>query len=83
MAVPCLLLGGENDPYHAGDEACSKRMPNAVFVSLPGLEHREAFFRADLVLPHVLRFPAQVGQHSELERWAGCDRRQEHVSHPL
>jgi pimeloyl-ACP methyl ester carboxylesterase len=61
VTVPCLLFGGEQDPYYAGAEECSRRMPNAVFVSLPGLDHIEAQYRTDLVLPHVREFLAQVG----------------------
>ena len=61
VTVPCLLFGGEMDPFYAGADECSKRMPNAVFVSLPGLDHIEALNRTDLVLPHVREFLAQVG----------------------
>jgi hypothetical protein len=31
-------------------------MPNASFVSFPGLNHPEAFWRADVVLPAVMKF---------------------------
>jgi hypothetical protein len=31
-------------------------MPRATFISLPGLNHAEAFRSADLVLPPVMEF---------------------------
>jgi len=60
--LPCLLFGGDLDPFHAGAAECAKRMPNATAVSLPGLDHIEAVYRSDLVLPHITRFLAQVRQ---------------------
>lgn len=62
VTVPCLLFGGEEDPWYAGAEKCSRRMPNATFVSLPGLDHIEGIYRIDLVLPHVIKFMAEVSQ---------------------
>lgn len=41
---------------------CVKAMPNAVFVSLHGLDHVEALHRTDLVLPHVVKFLAELGE---------------------
>jgi pimeloyl-ACP methyl ester carboxylesterase len=60
VTVPCLLFAGEATDEHSGMQECVKSMPNATFVSLPGLDHIEAFGRTDLVLPHVRRFLAEV-----------------------
>jgi pimeloyl-ACP methyl ester carboxylesterase len=60
MAMPCLLFAGEADGRYAGVKACVVHMPNVTFVSLPGLNHMEGFFRSDLVLPHVTKFLATV-----------------------
>lgn len=60
VMVPCLLFGGEADPFYSGAEECSKKMPNATLVSLPGLDHIEAVYRTDLVLPHIRKFLAKV-----------------------
>lgn len=60
MAMPCLVFAGEADGRYAGVKAGVAHMPNATFVSLPGLNHAEAFFRSDLVLPHVTKFLATV-----------------------
>jgi hypothetical protein len=35
-------------------------MPNAIAVSLPGLDHFETQYRPDLMLPHIRRFLAEV-----------------------
>jgi pimeloyl-ACP methyl ester carboxylesterase len=56
MTMPCLVFAGEADPVHATNKEFVARMPNATFLSLPGLNHAEVFFRTDLVLPHVKQF---------------------------
>jgi len=61
MALPCLVWVGEAD-----DDAYSHRqyidlIPNATFVALPGLDHVDACYRLDLVLPHIRKFLAEVG----------------------
>jgi pimeloyl-ACP methyl ester carboxylesterase len=54
MRMPCCLYVGEQDPVDPAVQACRHQMPQATFVSLPGLTHTEAFIRSDLVLPAVL-----------------------------
>lgn len=61
ITVPCLLFGGEVDPWYAGAEECARRMPNATVISLPGLDHIEVEYRPDLMLPHIRKFLAEVG----------------------
>lgn len=57
LTVPCLLYAGEEDTYpHSTAKACAEIMQNALFVSLPGLNHGGAFRSRDQVLPHVLKF---------------------------
>jgi pimeloyl-ACP methyl ester carboxylesterase len=60
MTMPCLLYAGEADGRYAGITACRAHMPHVTFVSMPGLNHTEGFFRSDLVLPHVTKFLATV-----------------------
>ena len=64
MTMPILLYVGENDdlasPMAVQENA--NRLPNATFVSLPGLDHIQAETRSDLVLPHIKRFLARVSQ---------------------
>jgi len=57
LAISCLLYAGEEDTYpHSRAKACAEIMQNALFVSLPGLDHSGAFNSGDQVLPHVLKF---------------------------
>lgn len=57
MKMPCLVYAGENDTlYYSNARKCAGSMPDATFVSLRGLGHREARDRVDIVLPHVTKF---------------------------
>jgi pimeloyl-ACP methyl ester carboxylesterase len=60
MTMPCLVYAGEVDGVHPAAKEAVGKMPNAIYFSLPGLGHAEAFFRSDLVLPHVTRFLRNV-----------------------
>ncbi len=62
MTMPCLLFVGEADaPYPLAKEAV-KHIPKVTFVSLPDLNHMEAFVRSDAVLPHITTFLETVTQ---------------------
>jgi pimeloyl-ACP methyl ester carboxylesterase len=56
VRVPCLLFAGEKDDVHAQAEQAAAAIPNAQFVSLPGLGHGETMARLDLVVPLVREF---------------------------
>jgi pimeloyl-ACP methyl ester carboxylesterase len=60
MTMPCLLFAGEADPICVDNRECIRSMPSATFFSVPGLGHADAFFRSDLVLPHVTQFLTTV-----------------------
>jgi pimeloyl-ACP methyl ester carboxylesterase len=62
MKMPCLLYAGEDDPVCAENRKCIRVMPNATFLSLPGLSHVEALSRSDLVLPRVKQFLETVNR---------------------
>src|SRR5262245_9489115 len=53
---PCLLYVGEADVILPRVQDCAKRIANATFVPLPGLDHVAAFNEAAMVLPHALSF---------------------------
>ena len=59
--VPCLFYAGDADedahPY--GKEA-AQRLPNARFLSLPGLNHADPIDAAELIVPKVLSFLANL-----------------------
>jgi len=56
MKMPCLLYSGEADSVTPRMQECVQHMPNVTFVLLAGLNHPEAFWRADVVLPVVTKF---------------------------
>jgi pimeloyl-ACP methyl ester carboxylesterase len=60
--LPCLIFAGEADPYFVDARECAKRIPNAVFFSLPGLSHMQAIERSGLTLPHIKKFLAEVNK---------------------
>ncbi len=68
VKVPCLFFVGEKDGSFLGAKAASALIPGARFVSFPGLGHGETAARADLVVPRILPFLAQVD--ATLEPWA-------------
>ena len=58
--VPCLVYAGEMDPVYNNVRESAMLLPDASFVSLPGVDHLSAWSRTDLVLPHVLAFLEKV-----------------------
>ena len=63
MTMPFLVYMGELDqPTYISAKDAAERLPNATFVSLPGLGHIQAATRSDLVLPHVKKFLARVSK---------------------
>ena len=62
MTMPCLLYAGENDAtYYAKTRDCAEELPNALFFSLPKLDHAAGFRESGLVLPHVTAFLQKHG----------------------
>ena len=68
MTMPCLLYIGKADINFSQAQTCIKLMPNVTFVSFPGFNHAEAFFRADVVLPHIKKF--LQGVHAGIQTMA-------------
>ena len=56
MSMPCCLYAGDADDVCEQARSASERIPGAMFFSLPGLDHCEAFTRVELVLPQVMPF---------------------------
>ena len=56
MTMPCLLYIGEADGGLPLLKDSARSIPSSTFVSLPNLDHVEAFIRNDLVLPHISKF---------------------------
>ncbi len=62
MTMPCLLYAGEEDGNFSQAQACVEHMPQGRFVSIPDVNHPEAFYRAELVLPHAMKFLQAVAE---------------------
>jgi pimeloyl-ACP methyl ester carboxylesterase len=66
VMIPCLLFAGSLDTYpHGASMRCAELMPNARFLSLPGLNHGNALRQSSVVLPYVLEFLDQATQKME------------------
>ena len=67
MRMPTCLYASDADPLCAQAKTATRFIPSAVFFSLPGLTHPEAFQNCDLVLPKVVEFlgggPATVSSY--------------------
>ena len=62
MTLPCLLYVGEADSFYPGAQEGVMHMPNARFVSFPGLNHSQTSQASHLVVPHVTQFLHEVIQ---------------------
>ena len=63
MTMPCLLyVGGEDEYFFPQVQSCVEHIPRGRFVSIPGVNHPEAFYRAELVLPHAMNFLQTVAK---------------------
>jgi pimeloyl-ACP methyl ester carboxylesterase len=62
MTMPCLVYSGEADAAYSSAKEAVQHIPNATLVSLPALNHMEAFIRSEVVLPHITKFLATVAQ---------------------
>lgn len=56
LSLPILLYVGEKDELYAGVKKCYQILPNASFISLPGLNHSESFEKRNLILPQIIDF---------------------------
>jgi pimeloyl-ACP methyl ester carboxylesterase len=68
MTLPCLLYVGEADSFYPGAKEGVKYMPNARFVSFPGLNHSQTSQASHLVVPHVTQFLHEVMQDDHVPR---------------
>jgi pimeloyl-ACP methyl ester carboxylesterase len=56
IAVPACLYAGDADPRFAEAKFAAEAIRGGAFLSLPGLDHLQAFVRSDRVLPRVTAF---------------------------
>ena len=60
VSIPCLVYAGDAAGEHENAKKAVMTMPNAKFISLPGLDHYDGLRRSDLVLPQVTKFLSDV-----------------------
>ena len=60
LHVPVLVVAGELEDSKRQTEKSITKLPNGRLVRIPGIGHLSAFYRSDLVLPHVLPFLEQT-----------------------
>ena len=56
LHLPVLLYCGDQDSAYSNARESAEVLPNATFLSLPGLNHGLAFRARDAVVPHVRAF---------------------------
>ena len=61
LTMPCLFLAGEAEGAPDTREYI-EGMPNATYVGFSDLGHVDTFARSDLMVPHIRRFLADVGE---------------------
>lgn len=62
ITMPCLLYVGDSDSRHEQTQKFAELIPNATFVSLPGINHLQGYLRSDLILPRIEKFLAEVSK---------------------
>ena len=56
LSLPILLYAGEKDEFYADVKKSFQILPNASFISLPGLDHIESFVTQNQILPQIIDF---------------------------
>ena len=74
--MPCLLFAGEATSEYLGARECVRHIPNATFISLPGFDHYDAYYRSNIVLPHITKFLVEVSRN---KRMRGLDKSGSHA----
>ncbi len=69
ITTPALLYCGRNDPFHEAAERAAREIPDATFISFPGMDHIESGMRNDIIGPYVRLF---IEQHDFLQASKPC-----------
>ena len=56
VKIPNLVYAGDESQEHEAAKRAVSMMPNATFISLPGLDHYDGLRRSDLVIPFVKNY---------------------------
>ncbi len=63
ITIPILLFAGDADPSHARASEAVRYLPNATFVSIPGLNHDQTLMHGEMVIPQIRKFLAEVSKN--------------------
>jgi pimeloyl-ACP methyl ester carboxylesterase len=58
ITMPCLIFAGGADSLHSGAKKCAESIPNASFISLPGIGHSGVLSQSQVLLPQITEFLA-------------------------
>jgi pimeloyl-ACP methyl ester carboxylesterase len=61
ISVPCLMYAGTTDAIHDTARETASQIADCQFVSLPRLNHAQAWVRSELILPQAQRFLDRMG----------------------
>jgi pimeloyl-ACP methyl ester carboxylesterase len=60
LKLPVLIFVGDADPAYAGAKEGAAKLPDATFVTIPGMNHDQALMHSELVLPYLRAFLEKV-----------------------
>ena len=61
LSLPCLVYV-RDEANNPAIRQCIEEMPNGTYLSFPGVGHVDLGLRSDLVVPHLKKFLAGVGE---------------------
>jgi pimeloyl-ACP methyl ester carboxylesterase len=62
MSMPFLIFAGDKDFTFAGAKESAELLPNASFITLPGLDHSLAGGSPELIVPKIREFLKRVNE---------------------
>jgi pimeloyl-ACP methyl ester carboxylesterase len=62
LKIPVLIFVGDADPAYAGAKEGAAKLPDATFVTIPGMNHDQALMHSELVIPHLKAFLARASK---------------------
>lgn len=62
LKIPVLIFVGDADPAYAGAREGAAKLPDATFVTIPGMNHDQALMHSELVIPHLKAFLARASK---------------------
>jgi pimeloyl-ACP methyl ester carboxylesterase len=62
LKIPVLIFVGDADPAYAGAKEGAAKLPDATFVTVPGMNHDQALMHSELVIPYLKAFLAKANR---------------------